>query len=624
MSKITEAEIPDIIKAAFRQSQETGNYANLLPLLFNLNGSPYTISRNHFQFYPLFEKVLSPQMTFKTGRQVAKSMTLVSHSLLMGKTNLNTTILHVAPLFEQIRNLSTNYLQPFIAESPFPSLFNNRRCQNSILQKTLPNQSKLIFTFAWNDCTRIRGKTGDVLIYDEFQSMNPSFEEIIEQTVAAKSAATIDWRNADSIAKYNAPLVMRFGTPLTLDNILEASWSESSQAEWVIQCESCRYENVPSYGRDLDKMMGDPYRQTPVTAAEPGLVCAKCGKYINTRNGRWMHNFPERYTTHQGYHIPQPVMAFHCENDTNWRKIQVYRTNRHRMSEGAFWNEICGESFDKGQRLISVTDLRNAAVLARKDDMEEIFRKIKSGRYVDWGTGIDWGGGGSSGVSKSCFAFGGLTPEGIIEIFTGHRSPVPNNFNLEAARTVQAFNFFQCKFAAMDFQGKGDMRYVKCLEAGLPERSAIPFVYAQINSNGSVARQVPYNRKDGIPAHLQIGKTKSFNLLAEYIKNGRVRFFQYDYVSNDEPGLLNDFTNLVEEEHLHAGIGTTYIIGRDRKGGPDDFANACNYLVAALYIRNGGFPDAGLRGKNDMLTPEQLAKLGVTTEVDKDMSWFHQ
>jgi hypothetical protein len=372
---------------------------------------------------------------------------------------------------------------------------------------------------------------------------------------------------------------------------------------------------------DLEKMLGPRERKHEVTPETPGIVCAKCGHYLYTRDGRWYHAFPERRQEHLGYHIPQCVMPFHCEDNRAWTTLQQYRFNRNQASEAEFYNEICGESYDHGVKLISVTDLRHAAVLGPREDIAAHVRRIKSGRYVDWGMGIDWGGGGISGISKTAFAFVGLRSDGVVEVFSGFRSQTPNDFNLEANRAKDIARTYGCRFVAMDFHGPGNrLRWDKLLETGIPKNMTLPISYTRVG-NGAVARAVPADLKERIPAHIQLNKARSFLMISQLIRSGRIRFFKYDYKGKESPGLLHDFTSLAEDRVKMKQTGEVYTIIHVPAVGPDDFADAVNYAICGLYHRHGSWPDTGSIMTVADLTPEQQAAIDPKYR-DDNIDWF--
>jgi hypothetical protein len=316
-------------------------------------------------------------------------------------------------------------------------------------------------------------------------------------------------------------------------------------------------------------------------------------------------------------------MPFHCENNANWRAIQRGRFNRNTMSLAEFYNESCGESFDHGQKLVSVTDLRNAAVLPDKHERRYHLQQIKSGRYLHWGMGIDWGGGGASGISRTAFAFAGLRADGVIEVFSGYRSDTPNDFNLEASRARDMFGYYNCEFMAMDFHGTGNrQRYDKILEFGLPRRRLIPISYLRVG-NGAVAKWVGEDRKERIPQHVQMNKARSFLILSHLIRSGRVLFFKYDYVNKEHPGLLRDFTALAEDKVKLKQKGEIYSVIHVPQAGPDDFADAVNYAVGGIFIIVGEWPDTGAITSVADLTPEQQRMIDPQYQ-DTNFDWYDQ
>ena len=256
---ITELNAVEVANTVFSELRKVSlsNYAPMLSLMFNLNGRPFTLT-DHVQMTPLFNTVLPPELTFKTGRQVSKSMSNAVHSILFGFINPFHSILHVSPLHIHIERFSNDYVAPLIDTSPIKSCLVDTSCKRAMLQRGLKNGSNLIFSFAYHDATRIRGIGCNILKYDEVQSFDPAFFPVIDQTLSAAHMKSL----AINPDKASLPGIMRFGTPLTMDNGLEQAWSRSSQAEWCIVCRKCKPDNIPSMDRDLDKMLGPKTRKT--------------------------------------------------------------------------------------------------------------------------------------------------------------------------------------------------------------------------------------------------------------------------------------------------------------------------------------------------------------------------
>jgi phage terminase large subunit GpA-like protein len=129
---------------------------------------------------------------------------------------------------------------------------------------------------------RVRGIPANHCCFDEVQDIDYNHVPVILETMGGQKIR----------------LELYAGTSKTLDNTLEGIWSSSSQAEWVIPCQNCKYENVPAMGQDIEKMIG-PYRKD-ISEMAPGVICAKCRSPIHPRKGFWVHKFPERRWTFAG------------------------------------------------------------------------------------------------------------------------------------------------------------------------------------------------------------------------------------------------------------------------------------------------------------------------------------
>jgi len=70
------------------------------------------------------------------------------------------------------------------------------------------------FSFAFRDCTRVRGLKVNEISYDEWQDFDPAFEPIINETMSGSKEVGI---------------IQYTGTPKTTDGPLETKWLQSSQ-----------------------------------------------------------------------------------------------------------------------------------------------------------------------------------------------------------------------------------------------------------------------------------------------------------------------------------------------------------------------------------------------------------
>lgn len=534
-------------------------YDKLLPLLFRLKDGPYSLD-DFFPFEPIFRFSYDRASVWKTGRQVAKTTSLGGSSVARAGFIPNYSILHVTPLFEQVRRLSHNYVRPFIDNSVFRSVWLSDTVQNSVLQRSFSNGSSMHFGYASDSPDRLRGYPVDHMRYDEIQDFDFDFLKIINAALSASKWKIVDY----------------FGTPKTLENGIEKElWADSSQGEWVTQCRSCRKENVASVSHDLIRMLG-PWHKN-ISRARPGTICAnsKCGYPLFTREGRYVHRFPNKRIDLVGRHVPQPIMPMHNERPEEWRLLLKAANS---VDQRTFYNEILGESYDSAMKLVTLTSLQQAGNLGPKSKQLAIDRAEK---YTHRVLSIDWGGGGEK-TSFTVYTMMGIRPDGIIEVPYAQRSMTPGDEQAEALTALQLASEFKAHLIAHDFGGTGYVREGQIVDAGFPRHRIVPISYTGPRVGSIIApnkaAQVPGRERD----YYSVDKTRSLDLTCKMIKHNRVRFFNDDYNGKDEPGLLREFLALYEHRADSMRGGDIYLIRRTPTL-PDDFAQSVNIGCVTLW-----------------------------------------
>jgi hypothetical protein len=542
----------------------------ILPLVLNLNGKPYSI-QHHFPFAPLFRLLTPKSQVWCTGRQVSKSTSLAAHGVVVANSIPFFKTLFITPLYEQIRRFSNNYVRPFIDQSPIKAQWSGTTTENSVLQRSFKNNSMMLFSFALLDADRVRGVSADRVCIDEVQDMDPDLIPIIQETMSYSRWATSYYT----------------GTPKTLDNLIYGLYKRSSQAEWFIPCQSCKHWNIPALEHDLDKMIG-PYNPH-ISEKYPGTVCAKCQKPISPRHGRWVHRYPERRWQFAGYHVPQMILPLHFADAEKWSTLLLKREGFGNMTQAQFYNEVMGESVDTGQKLISETDLKAACVLDwenKKDPDPKCFANLS--QYKHRILAIDWGGGGEAGISFTVLAVLGFRPDGTIDTLWAKRLLIGGDHLAEAIECMRWSNLFNCDFVAHDYTGAGTVRETVMVQAGfnLDRVLAVRLVRSAAQDLMVFKPPTEINHR----AHYSLDKTRSLLYTCQAIKLKQVRFFQYDWSSQDSPGLVSDFLALVENKAESRLGGDIYTITRNTLL-TDDFAQAVNIGCAAVWHVNNAWPN---------------------------------
>ena len=538
------------------------------------------------------------------------STSLAAQGVLFSNCIPYFSTLFLTPLFEMIRRFSQNYVAEFITTSPVGRLFTDETTVNNVLQRSFKNRSKMIFSFAYLDAERTRGISADKNCIDEIQDMDISFLPVIHETISASRS----W----GIKQYA-------GTPKTLDNTIERLWIDSSMAEWIIKCPhgGCGHWNIPSLDHDLLKMIGPVHDSISDTC--PGVICAKCAKPINPRppyqggTGRWLHRHPDKRWSFAGYHVPQLIMPMHYASREKWQTLVDKRDGKGNTPIHVFYNEVCGESWDSGSKLVTITDLKRAACLPWKNTMETARNNIDG--YLYRFVAVDWGGGGVSNgksdlalQSYTSIAVCGLCPDGRVDVIYGYRSMTPHEHEREAGLILNIMGAFKCSHVVHDYTGAGTVRETLLVQARLPRERILPVAYTGPAKGGLIGYK-PANPKHPRD-HYVMDRNRALNYCCQFIKGGVIRFFEYDYKGSDDVGLLHDFLNLIEDKAESGSGRDTYKILRD-PAGPDDFAQAVTMGSMMLFQMAGRFPD--LSAYKDIEISDDVL---LSTQGIKDMDWY--
>jgi hypothetical protein len=140
---------------------------------------------------------------------------------------------------------------------------------------------------------------------------------------------------------------------------------------------------------------------------------------------------------------------------------------------------------------------------------------------------------------------------------------------------------------AHDYTGAGTVRETVMIQSGFPTSRMLPIAYVRAATHAPMYH-VPataLHPRD----HYRVDKTRSLLYTATSIKLDMVRFFEYDYVNADNPGLLHDFLALVEDKTTSRQASDIYTINR-ATGMTDDFAQAVNIGCAAIWHVNQAWP----------------------------------
>jgi len=574
-TELTQADAKQAIKHITKLYTDN-NFATavpLLPLLFRLKDSPFTLE-NHFPMEPMYKlQDVPPNLILKCGRQVSKSTTLSVQGILRSAIYPHLNTLFVAPLFEQIRRFSNNFVRPMIMDSPIrDALIGSgvHKKDNSVFQRTLVNGSNMFFTFAFLDAERARGIPGDLAAFDEIQDIDETFLPVIESCLDASDLA---------ITQYS-------GTPKTTNNPIHRRFLSSSQAEWVMQCDSCNKYNMACLDEGLDKMI-----------TEKGFCCIHCKALLNPRNGFWYHLYADRANFFPGYHIPQPILPMHCQNKEKWHRLFL---KKKEWPQYRYYNEVLGESCDVGTSLISQTQLKKISVLPW--DVDDLDAAVKNrSKYARVILGVDWGSGAAGNIrrhrNKIIVGEGtesftvvtaiGVKANGKVDLLYAVRLPTDMEPETEVKHILKLFHKFKAMWIAHDYSGAGFLREAMMIQAGFAKDRIIPFQYTSQPTKPIVNWNSSEGNNSQVRAYHSLDKARSLELLCAVLNAGEIHFPRW----KDSTSLIYlDFLSLIQERREGSLGYDRYLIIRNPQQ-TDDFCHALNFAVAAQWHSAQKYPD---------------------------------
>ena len=252
----------------------------------------------------------------------------------------------------------------------------------------------------------------------------------------------------------------------------------------------------------------------------------------------------------------------------------------------------------------------------KKEPDHRCFEHIKDYRYRV--LAVDWGGGGEEGISFTVISVLGFRYDGAIDVIWAKRLLIGGDHLAEAVECMKWSRKFNCDFVAHDYTGAGTVRETVLVQAGfnLDRVLAMRLVRAATQDLMVYKPATPINHR----AHYSLDKTRSLLYTCQAIKLKQVRFFQYDWSSQDAPGLIADFLALVENKTESRMGGDIYTITRNTLLS-DDFAQAVNIGCAALWHVANAWPNfAQLAGLGQISTQTARAETPLEDWADDAMT----
>ncbi len=299
--------------------------SDVLQGLFMFKNEPLS-----YDNFPYWVDVVNDQRLTESVDQSQRDVVIVT-SRQVGKTSLagmlcsSFVVQHdkfvmviTMPTDVQISRFSVDVLKGIWEDSIITSeiYYDPKMNQKQVKNKSLANRSRVILANIYMSALSARGIPADGVWLDEYQDTPPHNAEIV---ISATKRSPY---------KY----IVRSGTPLEPENDISLKFDNSTQNEWAVACTHCGNWNVPLGLKNVGKN---------------GLICSKCHRRINPRNGMWVEGYPGKYRA--GYHINELAVPPDSPGATSWNKLLIDLSGDKQIVH----NEILGLPFSCEKRPIT-------------------------------------------------------------------------------------------------------------------------------------------------------------------------------------------------------------------------------------------------------------------------------
>jgi len=565
---------------------------------FRLNGNGYKPFADIYRYIGIraLHKNSKPVVIVK-GRQVGATTMAAALELFFGASgNFGTNgrapmrVLHAFPLLDIAFQYTKTKLNPMIsgakpdeksalkgkAKSRIEIKIDKSAAANDSLQfKQFENGNHVQIESTGLDANRLRGRTVDCILFDEFQDMS--------------RAAYVNATQILAKAQYGIPsrgIQVLFGTPKQKGTLYWDVWQNSSQQYYYLGCEKCE-KHFPLYTPGSDEWERIWIEDSlPPNHPSHGYIvkCTHCGHEQDKRQaaerGKWVGTRPEDEAQYTGFHINQLYMPDFRRQDIINKKPE----NNVEYTERAYQNEVLGEFFAGDAAPLTPEEIKEFCA-----DMERGFSRgisINDPKRVY--LGCDWG----EKVDMSQFVVGdrekktrGQSYSSSVVISVDGTGTI----NIEFARLLKR-NDLEYKKGFIDevyrrysiHRGVGDIGYANDLTELLHRDFGDRFLASRAHNNitGNVKFQ-----KDVFPQEIVFDRNYYIAELLDLMKHGKVRF---PFKSYEQIGwLVNHCTSMEIKPSLdRAGnIKITYVKGSTPNDGFMALLNA--YLAYKFDISEG-------------------------------------
>jgi len=342
------------------------------------DGKPLNFNNYHI-YRTLLDLPIMESITFRCSRQVGKSI-FIGSNLLKYSFVPHFRSLYVGPQNSQVADFSKLKLGMMLEFSPILREFllsrkspyipagtkiSSDMLVNNVELKLFATAASIKLGYAADadGVGRLRGKSADLICYDEAQSID--LDAVLPVVMPMMESSD-----------YGMSIFS--GTPIDIYDPLSVRYDFTTQHTMVVKCESCNRHNTLMDIRQISEKKG-------------GIVCLHCGALLNVANGKFIPMNPGAEDI--GFHINRLMFPSTTSNEMQWRKV-IRKLKDPNTSETMFIQEVLGVPCNTSTKLLSKSDI--LAIANGKDsydpnDFETVVRRVANSRNLVFS--IDWGGG---------------------------------------------------------------------------------------------------------------------------------------------------------------------------------------------------------------------------------------
>lgn len=510
--------------------------ADAAQALLCLEGRPYSLNN-----YPMFVDIFNspwPRVLMKSGRQVSKTITMAALMTTDAALVPHKPSIYANASQNQTSSFSSSKLDPFLLHSPiiYHNLMKSKHVLNNVLYKRLSNWSEISLTYFSESADRVRGRSGHHFYLDEIQDI--LYDAIIDAEECLSAAQD--------------PRFTYAGTSKTMSTTLEYFWSLSTKKSWVVKCDGCGKWNLPTI-ENIQRI---------------GLCCKNCGSLLNVFNGLWrsMREYEGKEPLFDGYHVPQIILPLHCNSPEKWgkliEKMETYPSYK-------FNNEVLGLPEGEGDSPITEALLREACIPELRMETRLTEHNSVGGTYFV--AGIDWGGNGIEGTSRTTVSIYAVYPERrqSTKIYGQIFGPGdPTHHVEEISSVLKRFGVH------MAFGDHGGGNFAMAMLQNLtPSVRIVPVMYAEQSSLFKWSEDA---------GRYTVNRTRLIDAFFMALKTGEIHMMRWEDFKQFAPDLLAVFQEVIGEEQ-----GKGRRVWRRYPSKPDDVLHSMVFGWFAARVMSG-------------------------------------